>query len=263
MRQDRKAVSPAISTVIITAVTIVLVLVTGTYATQVLERQRGASEFETVQKTIATFDDALRDVAWKRDSSRSTRFTVKYGQLILYSNLSLRVNVTDYPSASYSTVTGFVQYAISTQYITYGDGYESYLLGDNNTLATSSTQSSGQCVVRQAGSWLNITLDYRVRALKTYTTTVNGTTVSYVDIWIIKVKVPHPSAYVNDFDLTARSLNIAAITFAGAGGNGYAVTGGKCDVKVDLGSYSNTSSIALDGDKVVFNFLIAEVQVSM
>ncbi len=44
IRGNKKATSPAVSAVIITAVTVVLVLVAGTYAQQILERQRGNSE---------------------------------------------------------------------------------------------------------------------------------------------------------------------------------------------------------------------------
>ena len=43
--------------VIITAVTAILVLVSGNYAYQVLERQQGASEFDAVRKSFLAFED--------------------------------------------------------------------------------------------------------------------------------------------------------------------------------------------------------------
>lgn len=100
------------------------------------------------------------------------------------------------------------------------------------------------------------------------TTTVNVTQgseevrVSYVDIWIIKMKITSSSTYIGDLDLTARSSSITTISYGDSEGNGYDVVGGKCNIHVQLGNESNTASISLDGEKVVFNFVISEIEIS-
>ncbi len=261
--KNKRAASPAISTVIITAVTVVLVLITGTYANQVLERQRGSAELETVKKSILSFDDAIRDVAWDRDSSRSVRFTVNYGDLrLLPDALTLAVSVQGYQNASYSSTTGYVRYSISTSYVTMGEGTVIYLLGSSDTVSTESTGSAGRVCSAQTGSWINTTLSYGVKAMKIYTVQVNQTSVSYVDIWIVKLKMPSARSYINDFSLVARSPNITSISYGGADGSGYNVIGGQCTINVQIGNDSSSVTIPLDGSKVVFNFLVSEVNVS-
>ena len=268
---NRLGVSYTISAVIITITTITLVVVASSYAFQILEQQRGASEFDVAQKSILAFDDAVRDVAWDLKGSRSSRFTVKYGQLELMPNdavhgLPLVVTVTDYSDASYSGYTGYVKYSISTKYVTFGSGYQSYILGDNKTVATKGTESFGRALIEQESGWVNLILNYRVRTMKTSTVNVTQDSeevrVSYVDIWIIKMKITSWSTYIGNLDLTARSYNITTISRGGSEGNGYTVVGGECNIRVQLGNESDTATISLDGDKVVFNFVIAEVQVS-
>jgi len=98
--------------------------------------------------------------------------------------------------------------------------------------------------------------------MKTSTVNVGGQQVSYVDIWIIKMKITSWSTYIGNLDLTARSCSITTFSRGGSGGNGYDVVGGQCNIHVQLGNESDTATISLDGDKVVFNFVIAEIEIS-
>jgi len=229
------------------------------------------SEFEVAKKSILAFDDAARDVAWDLEGSRSVRFTVEYGNLELMPDddvrgLPLVVNVTDYPSASYSSRTGYVKYSMSTKYVTFGNGYQSYILGDNKTVVTKGTESFGQALIKQESGWVNIPLKYRVRVMKTSTVNVTQggqqVPVSYVDILIIKMKIASWSSYVGDIDLIARSSDITTISYGGSEGNGYDVLGDQCNICVQLGNESDTATIPIDGQKVVFNFIVAEIKVS-
>ncbi len=89
--------------------------------------------------------------------------------------------------------------------------------------------------------------------------------VNYVDIWITKIDIAKWSEYIGDFDLKAKCLNVATESFADADGNGYPLDVDKqCNISVQLGNNPlDTALIQLDGDKVVFNFVIATVQVSV
>jgi len=216
----------------------------------------------------------VRDVAWDLGGSRSARFTVNYGHLELIPNdadkgLLLNVNVDGCPNATYSDYTGYLRYSISTNYVTFGNGYESYILGDNRTVVSAGTESFGRVLIKQEPSWVNIILNYRVRAVKTYTVNVtqpdNQTVpVSYVNIWIIKMKITDWSTFIGDFDLTARCLNVTTITYGGSDGNGYTIDeNGECKILVQLGNDEpDEVTIKLDGEKVVFNFIVAEIEVS-
>jgi len=270
LKRSKKAVSPAISMVIITATTVVLVLITQNYAYQVLRRQQGSSEFDAVKRSFITFDDALRDASIHQYGARSARFTITYGELKLFPNdetygLTLQVNVTDYQGVSYSTTTGYIKYSLSTDYLTFEEGYQSYLFGSNTTLTTGTTQSYGRALITQDSSKVNIILSYGVRAMKTITVNVvvgNDTlSVSYIEIFITKIIIASYSTIVGDFDLTAKST-INTISYGGDDGYGYVVADSQCDIAVQLGSENTTSTIQINSDRVVFNFVIAEIQVT-
>jgi len=266
---EKLGVSYTISAVIMTVTAISLTLVASSYAYQILEQQRGATEFDAARGSILAFNDALENIAWKPGASRSARFTVNYGQLELIPDRRLIVNITDYPGASYSYSTGYITYGTKTRYVNFGEGYRSYFLGDNGTLSTGAG-SYGRGSIEQIPGWVYITLSYGVRAMKASTieTTQGTVRVNNVDIWIIRISIPDSSRGTNigDFDLKAKCLNVTTDTRAGPDGNGYPVLNEhkQCNIVVQLGDNPfDTATIELDGDKVVFNFVVATVQVSV
>lgn len=258
-KKDSKAVSPAISTVIIVAATVILVLVAGNHAYQVLERQRAASEFDAVKKSFVTLDDAVRDVAWKRGGARSARFTINYGVLEVVPadgarGLPINVAVVEFSEAKYVGFTGYLRYNLSTNYITFGDGYKSYLFGDSGTVISKGTENFGAALIEQRSRWVSLTLYYRVKVTRTSVVKVDGDTVNYVEILIIRLTVSRWSVYRGDFDLVTRNKDVTTQSYGP-----YAVTN-PCHVSVSIGGLSNTVPVNLTPGRVVFNFVIAEVQ---
>jgi len=270
---DKLGVSYTISAVIMTATAITLTLVAASYAYQILEQQRGATEFDVAMESILAFNDALENIAWKHQASRSSRFTIDYGQLDLMPNKSLMVTVTDYPNASYSNSTGYIIYSTKTKYVSFGESYSSYFLGDNGTLSTGAG-SYGRASIEQKSGWVSMTLSYGVRAMKTSTINItqgNETVpvkVNSVDIWIIRISIPDllRGTNIGDFDLKAKCLDVTTESLAGADGNGYVLDVNKqCNITVRLGEDESFTTIQLDADadRVVFNFVVATVQVSV
>jgi len=256
-------VSYTISAVIMTACTITLVIVASVYAYQVLEQQRGAAEFTAAKKSILAFNDAFENTAWKPKAVQSARFTLNYGQLELIPCTDpLVVNVS---VAAFSTTvqysTGLVRYYTKTKYANFGEGYKLYILGDESLLVTGSTESYGRGLIAQSWDCVNITLSYRVRAMRTSVITIDDTPVNYVDIWIIKVVIGAHSSYLGDFDLKAKCLNVTTYTPPECP---VSVGDENCTVNVGFGSETPSSApIALVAGKVVFNFVVAEVQVTI
>ncbi len=272
---DKLGVSYTISAVIMTVAAISLTLVAASYAYQILEQQRGATEFDVAMESILAFNDALENIAWKPQASRSSRFAIEYGQLDLVPDRSLIVNVTGGPNASYSLSrefsTGYISYSTKTKYVRFEEGYQSYFLGSKSTI-TSGAGSYGRASITQKLGEVYITLSYGVRAMKTSTFNVtqgNETVpVNSVDIWIIRISIPDSlrGTNIGDFDLNTKCLNLTTIPDCGpAGGNGYDLEGDKqCNITVQLGEDTSPPAvIQLDADKVVFNFVVATVQVSV
>jgi hypothetical protein len=247
---------------IITATTITLVIVASIYAYQVLERQRGIAEFDVAKESILAFNDALENVAWKPQAARSARFTIEYGFLELIPNFGpLKVNATVGATTYqvYSNTTGAVRYDIETKYITFGSGYQSYLIGNESAIIAESTGNYGIAVVDQPTGWVNITLFYRVRAMRTSVVEVGGENINYVDIWIIKPIIDTWYSYIHDFDLKARCLKVQATPY----GPYNVAQNGTSTITAWVGDLTNSVSVPLTAGKVVFNVIVAEVQVSV
>jgi len=251
---------------LITGTTITLVLIASIYAYQILEQQRGVSEFEVAKKSIISFNDALESVAWKLQGTRSSRFTIEYGQLTLTPNInSISINATiasqnyQLSNSTFPGTTGTVTYFISDKYVTFGEGYQSYLFGNNSNILVGTADSYGRALINQPATWVSIALDYRVRVMRTSVVNIGGIDVNYVDIWVIKVKmlVTQPWSYIHDFDLKAKCTAIKTATYGP-----YTVSGAQnAVISVGIGSSSNSGSIALVSGKVVFNVVVSEVQV--
>ena len=258
---NNKAASYAISAIIITATTITLVLVASIYAYQIMDVQKAAAEYEVAKKSILAFDDALENIAWKPNAARSTRFTIDYGRLELMPEaltLSLNATVNSSTVTLLSNSTEFVRYYLSSKYVTFGEGYQSYILGNSSSLIIGSTASYGRAAVNQQGGWVTINLDYRVRAMRTSVVQVGGQNVSYVDIWFIKLKIDKWWSYIHEFDLKAKCLSVTTTTYS------FDVVGDQSSViGLLIGSTSSSSSIELVSGKVVFNIVTALVQVSV
>jgi len=257
-------VSYTISAVIMTACTIILVIVASVYAYQVLEQQRGATEFNTAKKSVLAFNDAFENTAWKPKAVQSARFTLNYGQLELMpctDPLIVNVSVGAFSNTTqYST--GLVRYSTKTKYANFGEGYKSYILGDESLLVTGSMESYGRALIAQSWDCVNITLGYRVRAMRTSVINVTGILVNYVDIWIIKVVIRAHSFYIGDFDLKAKCLNVTTYTPPQCPIELPVPV--NCTVSVRFGSETPSSApIALVAGEVVFNFVVAEVQVTL
>ena len=260
LRQN-KAVSTAISALIITAVTATLVMVVAAYAYYVLDQQRGGAEFEVAKKSILAFDDALQDAAWKLNASRAARFKIDFGNLLLIPdamNLTVTATIDGInPTTLGSISTGLIKYSISTQYVTFGANYTSYILGDSDLVVTDSTESLGRVFIEQESPSVYIILNYRVRAMRTSYLNVNGTMVNYVSVWLIRV-VTNWASHYNDFDLKAKSLSIQTSTID----PGVSVTN-NCTISVESNGESSSATISLGSGKVVFSVIVAEVRVSV
>jgi hypothetical protein len=267
--RENRAVAYGISAIIITAVTVALVLAAFFYAYQVLDRQRGMSEFEVAKKSFLAFNDALENVAWKPGATRSTRFTAEYGYLQLIPNsnsITLRGTVNGaWQSLSNGTFpgsTGIIKYWLSTDYVTFDPNYESYILGNSSSVLSGSIESYGRSAIRQQAGWVTVTLDYRVRAMRTAVINVAGTDTNYVDIWVIKLSMLVSSqwSYVHDFDLQAKTLSVKTASYRFT-----SVTNQTTSVSVQIGS-SPAQQVPITlvvPSSVVYNVVVADVQVSV
>jgi hypothetical protein len=257
-----------------TGVTVALVVAAFAYAYQMLDQQRGVSEWEIAKKSILAFNDALETVAWKQGATRSSRFTAQYGYLQLIPNnnsITISAAVNGEPQSlsndTYPGMTGMIKYWLGTRYVSFEPGYESYFLGSNSSLISSSSDSYGRAVINQqpGTGMVTMTLDYRVLAMRTSVIDVNEggvlTKTNYVDIWVIKLSMlkSTPWSYINEFDLQAKTLSVTTVSHCFMG-----VTAQTSMIRVQIGSTSYSEvPITLVAGTVVYNVVVADVQVSV
>ncbi|MCW4031217.1 MAG: hypothetical protein NWE80_02515 [Candidatus Bathyarchaeota archaeon] len=252
--KNKRAASPAISMLIITAVTVMLVVVSSIFAFQTLERQQSAAEFETVKKSILAFDDAVRDIAWDLGGSRSVRFTTNYGNVRLFSsNKSFEIITSGF---SETINTAVVKYYLSSNFLALESGYSSYILGDERPVVSSLTDSFGQALVKQEPDFSTVSLNYRVRVSREGpSTVVHSTPINYVDILVIRLNCIDLSAAYGDFELVARNVGLNTTSYGP-----YPVESGT--IKVVSEGIEKSIQLDLEAGQVIFNLIIADVQVS-
>ena len=254
--KNRKAASPAVSMVIITAATVVMVLVSSSYALQLLIQQQAAAEFNTVQKSILAFDDAVRDIAYDRGGSRSVRFTASYGNMLLI-NRGKNFTISA-PGFEYKFSTAVVKYSMPYTLTTIDES--PYILGDEQNIVSSLTDSSGQALVIQESGSANIYLNYRVRvnAEGTSSAVIDSKTVNYVDIFVIRLICTSTVIGASDFDLTCKNVGLTTTQ------SNLLPVSGPINISVSLDGSSSVDSFQLNlsGDQVIFNLIMADVRVS-
>ena len=254
-RKDKRGASPAISMVIITAATVVLVMISGSYGFLILERQKASAEFDVVAKSFLTLDDAIKDIAWDRGGSRSVRFTTSYGAVALLPDSKFsQIQVAEYP-VTYNLSTGVVKYTVPTNYISFGNGYSSFMTGTDSSVVSSTADSFSQLVANQESGYLTLSLNYRIRV------TEEGPypLANYVDILAIRLNCTRLPYLTGEFDIVARNVAVTTIPFGPFSAGGSVAT---VSVSTDAGP-GNTVSVALNsGLPVIFNLIIADVRVS-
>ncbi|HEX9261606.1 MAG TPA: hypothetical protein VF893_03675 [Candidatus Bathyarchaeia archaeon] len=256
LRKNRRGVSPAVSTVIITAVSVVLVLVAGNYALQVLASQRAIAEFETAQNSMLAFDDAVRDIAWDQSGSRSIRFTNSYGNMRLIAN-SKTFTITGLNGIYHDTfTTAAVKYQMPTGWGMPGIP-ASYIVGDNSTVISSLTDSMGQAQMKHEAGFNSITLNYRVRVSYEGSLEIDAITYHYVDIFVIRLNCNSSTIGAGDFNLVCKNVGLTtkrSDPYPVGTSPSLSVSDGGEPFEVDL-SY-------LKSGNVIFTLVISDVRVS-
>lgn len=100
LRKNKKAVSPAISTVILTSAIVTLLLVTVVFANNFLSARMAENEFSAMQQFMQTIGLQIDDVAWTIGRTQTIRYTSKYGQ-VKFESLALSYNVQVNKGAGY------------------------------------------------------------------------------------------------------------------------------------------------------------------
>lgn len=100
LRKDKRAASPAISTVIMTAAVVVMVLVAMSFAENTLSMRMAENEFTSNQQFMRTTGQQIDDIAWMVGRTQTVSYSGRYGQV------SFQPDVLTYTFEVHSTTSG-------------------------------------------------------------------------------------------------------------------------------------------------------------
>jgi len=202
---DKRAVSPAISTVILTGVIVVLLLVTTVFANNFLEARLAENEFNAMEQFMQTAGLQVDDVAWTVGRTQTLRYASRYGHVKFESvalNYTIEVKVGSNWKPLAANSTGMIifnmpinKYSISNNYfklIFPSENYSFFLEGSSAPVAR-------VFVVEKLSipgeNYIRIAVVPTIRVLKSNVTMGLNTT-NYVKIYLPILKVgqsPHLS----------------------------------------------------------------------
>jgi hypothetical protein len=137
LRNNNRAVSPAISTVLMTSAIVVMVLVSMVYAQTFLDTRMSENEFNTNKQFMTNTGFQIDDVAWTLGRTQTIRYTATYGhvafqpEVITYRFEILAQGNSDYQEI-FTNNTGAILYNMPVTKFTLGNNYLERVLPASN-----------------------------------------------------------------------------------------------------------------------------------
>jgi hypothetical protein len=187
LRRDKRAISPAISTTILTSAVIVMLLVTTTFANNYLSQRIAENEFNAMKQFMQTIGLQLDDVSWTIGRTQTVRYASTYGQVNFESAaLNYTVYVNDVPVASFSA--GMLLFNMPTSKFNLGNGYSALIFPPSRSFLQQGTSAPVshvfviEIVPMNDGNYIRIVVAPSIRMLNS-TITTGGTTKNYYNFY--------------------------------------------------------------------------------
>jgi len=126
LRKDKRAVSPAISTVILTAAVIVMILVAMGFANSFLDARMAENEFSTNKQFMLTTGLQIDDIAWTIGRTQTVRYSSKFGNMKFQSsavNYTFEVDMGAGWVPVFANVTGMILFNIPVSTYSISNNY--------------------------------------------------------------------------------------------------------------------------------------------
>jgi hypothetical protein len=184
--KDKRAVSPAISSVILTAAGIVMILVAMSYANNILSLKMAQNEYNTNKQFMLTTGQQIDDVAWTVGRTQTISYSNKYGNvgfLAVALNYTFRIHYASsntWENLTLSGKTGIILYNMPVSSYSLGNNYFERLPSNANSsfLLSGSSAPISQVICEEKlpmtdGSYTRIALVPTMRVLASTQTSTN------------------------------------------------------------------------------------------
>jgi FlaG/FlaF family flagellin (archaellin) len=184
LRRDTRAVSPAISTVVLTAAGIVMILIAMSYANNMLALKMAQNEFSTNKQFMQTTAQQIDDIAWTVGRTQTVSFSSKYGNVQFQAvalNYTFRIHTSSgWEDLTISGKTGIILYNMPVASYPLGNNFFQRLPNNVTTpfLLSGSTAPISQVICEQKvpmadGAYSRIALVPNMRVLTSTVTSTN------------------------------------------------------------------------------------------
>jgi hypothetical protein len=192
-RFGKRAMSPVISTVIMTGAMVALLSITLVFANSFLWSRIAESDFNSAKQLMKTIGLQIDDVAWTVGRTQTTQYSSRYGETTLLSsalNYTVYVNTKGNDTYKFSYPVGVLLFNIPiSKYSVGNDYYELIFPSQNDTLTLTGTSAP---VIREFaaeklpmgdGSYLRVVVAPCIRSLNS-TITMLGNSTYYVKLYL-------------------------------------------------------------------------------
>ncbi len=134
-KRSNKAVSPAVSAVIITGIMATLITVAFAFASNFLLFRMAESEFNSSKQFMQTLGLQIDDVAWVVGRTETARYSSRYGDVAFEPalNYTIYVNTTTQSNLKfYTNITGIICFNMPVEHYSMGNDYFELIYPSSN-----------------------------------------------------------------------------------------------------------------------------------
>jgi hypothetical protein len=191
--RDERAVSPAISSVILTSAVVVLLLVTVVFANNFLSARMAENDFSAMEQFMQTVGLQIDDVAWTNGRTQTIRYASRFGQ-VNFESLALNYTVYVDKGSGYvflaQNATGILLFNMPTNRYSVGNNYMQRLVpsSDRSFLQIGTSAPVSHVFVIEKipmddGSYIRVVAAPSLRMLNS-TITAGGQTKNYYKFYL-------------------------------------------------------------------------------
>jgi hypothetical protein len=271
-RKDKRAVSPAISTVILTSAIVVLLLVTVVFANNFLGARMAENEFSAMEQFMQTVGLQIDDVAWTIGRTQTIRYASKYGQ-VNFQTVTLQYSIDVKQGANWvpllTNTTGIILFNMPIIKYSIGNNYFKRISPSSNSsflqIGTSAPVVHVFCVEKIPmidGNYIRVVVAPSIRVLNS-TIKIGSDTENY-----FKLYLPYLMAGTNprlSQSITIIGKNVTRITESNVNGIRITVTFPNEGLGFGSGFFnfrSTTETLNVPANSIV-EVYVGEVKVSL
>ncbi|MEJ5327270.1 MAG: hypothetical protein WHU54_03340 [Candidatus Bathyarchaeia archaeon] len=216
----KNAVAPAVSTVILTAAVVVMILVAATYASTFLDKRLAENEYSANKQFMLTTGLQLDDIAWTIGRTQTIRYSSRYGSMVIKPDV-IRYTVTVDGTPLFSETTGILMFNMPVSSHSVGNGYFERIVPAHSGSVLQEGTSVSACHVlcveklpMSDGSYTRIVLVPTIRIMNSTISREGGTSTIYYKFYLPRLVPSSEQRYLSQ-SVTLVGEHVTKFSYSG------------------------------------------------